>query len=82
MNKDDILERIAVVIRDYFDCPDETISLETVALDIDGWDSLAHTILMLELESEFAIKFTAAEALNFQNLADIVDAVFTYKNKP
>ena len=79
--KDVIFDRIVMVIRDFFNCPDEIISLETVALDINGWDSLAHTIFMLELESEFAIKFTAAEALNFNNLSEIVEAVFSHKNR-
>ena len=54
-------------------------SLATVALDIDGWDSLAQTILMLELESEFAIRFTAAELLNFNNVSEIVEAIFSHQ---
>ncbi len=80
INKDFIFDRIVMVIRDFFNCPDEIISLETVALDINGWDSLAHTIFMLELESEFAIKFTAAETLNFNNLSEILEAVFSHKS--
>ena len=48
-------------------------------LDINGWDSLAHTILMLELENEFAVKFTAAETMNFSNVSEIVDSVFSHK---
>ena len=80
ISKDVIFDRIVMVIRDFFDCPNEIISLETVALDIDGWDSLAHTILMLELESKFAVKFTAAEALNFNNLSEIVEAVFSQRS--
>ena len=80
INKDVIFDRIVMVIRDFFNCPDKIISLETVALDIDGWDSLAHTILMLELEREFSIKFTAAETLKFNNLSEIVEAVFSYKS--
>ena len=79
ISKDFIFDRIVKVITDFFDSPDEAILLETVALDIDGWDSLAHAILMLELESEFAIKFTAAEALNFNDVSEIVDAVFSHK---
>mgnify|MGYP002831509994 CR=1 FL=1 len=67
------------VIKDFFDCPDTAITLETVALDINGWDSLAHTILMLELENEFAVKFTAAETMNFSNVSEIVDSVFSHK---
>jgi acyl carrier protein len=78
-DKDIIFDRISGVIKDFFDCPDAIISLATVALDIDGWDSLAQTILMLELESEFSIKFTAAEVLNFSNVSEIVESIFSHK---
>ena len=79
IGKDVILGRIALVINDFFDCPDATISLATVALDIDGWDSLAQTILMLELESEFGIRFTAAEILRFDNVSEIVEAIYYHE---
>ena len=80
INKDDVFIRIKTAIQTFFDCPDATITLQTVALDIDGWDSLAHTVFTLELENEFAMKFTAAEVLNFNNVSEIVDAVVSHKS--
>ena len=77
--KNAIFDQTVAVIKDFFDYPDTAITLETVALDINGWDSLAHTILMLELENEFAVKFTAAETMNFSNVSEIVDSVFSHK---
>ena len=79
ISKDDIFVRIQSAIQTFFDCPDEAITLKTVALDIDGWDSLAHTVFMLELENEFAVKFDAAEVLNFNNVSEIVEAVISHK---
>jgi acyl carrier protein len=78
ISKDVIFDRIVTAIGAFFDCPDEIITPDTVALDTNGWDSLAHTIFMLELEPEFSIKFDAAEALNFNNVPEIVDAVFSH----
>ena len=79
INKDVIFDRIVTAIGEFFDCPDKIITPETVALNINGWDSLSNTVFMLELESEFAIKFAAAEVLNFNNVSEIVEAVFSHK---
>ena len=79
ISKEYVFARIQSSIQTFFDCPEETITLQTVALDIDGWDSLAHTVFMLELENEFAVKFHAAEVLNFSNVSEIVDAVVFHK---
>jgi len=80
INKDAVFVRIRSAIQTFFDCPDETITPQTVALDIGGWDSLAHTVFMLELENEFAVKFHAAEVLNFNNVSEIVDAIISHKS--
>jgi acyl carrier protein len=81
ISKDAIFIRIQSAIQAFFDCPNEVITLQTVALDIDGWDSLAHTVFMLELENEFAIKFDAAEVLNFDNVSEIIESVISHKIK-
>lgn len=78
ISKDAILERMQTAIRSFFKCPDAAVTPETVALDIDGWDSLSHTVFMLELENEFAVTFDAAEVLGFTNVGEVVDAVFSH----
>jgi len=56
---------------------DETISIspETTANDIDGWDSLSHVNLIVAVEAQFGIRFTQKELLTFKNVGDLLRSV-------
>lgn len=42
---------------------------------LEGWDSLAHWEIIAEVEAAFAMEFTMDEAVAFQRLGDIQDAL-------
>ena len=75
MNKNDILIKLNEVFCDVFDNKDIVISEETVAEDIEEWDSLAHIQLAKELEKEFGIKLTAKEIMSWDNVGEMVDSI-------
>ncbi len=54
---DDTLERMRRVAAETFGCAPNTIGPETVAADVDKWDSLRHLIFISALEQEFGIEF-------------------------
>jgi len=68
----DIRERLQQVFRDVFD--DDTLVIEdqTVADDVDDWDSLAHIQLLLAVEKEFALKFSTLEVMRLKNVGEFV----------
>ena len=78
ISKDVIFDRVQSAIRTFFECPDEIITPQTVALEINGWDSLSHTVFMLELENQLSVKFKVTEVLTFNNVSDVVDAAFSH----
>ena len=49
-----MLAVVAEFIASEFGCEPEEITRETVAMDIDGWDSASHVILVLETEKTVA----------------------------
>lgn len=72
------------VIRDQisrmFDVPPDSVTEETMAADIDGWDSLSHTILLLNIERALGRKLPiddTTEARNVGELARICAAAAT-----
>ena len=67
-----ILQRLDIIFQDVLD--DEAIRLSpaTTAADIDGWDSLNHVRLMVSVEREFKVKFTALELSYLKNVGDLV----------
>lgn len=72
MTEQEIYDELTTVFRDVFD--DETITLtrETTADDIDGWDSQAHVTLVVATEIHFKIKFKTAELESLRNVGDFV----------
>ena len=75
MNANEVLAKVTEIIQDVFDNEELVITRDTVAKDVDGWDSLNHLQLMNEIEDEFEITFTMAEVQNFQNVGELVDAI-------
>jgi acyl carrier protein len=71
----EILERIADVIRATMKQPHLRIGPETTADDVDGWDSLAHARLLMNIESAFGIRFVIADVLELENVGDLAAAV-------
>ena len=69
--KDDL----TVIFRTVFD--DDTIELtrETSANDIEGWDSLSHTLLILAIENHFQIEFNQREVRKLKDVGDLLDII-------
>ena len=75
MNREEVYEKLNEVFRDTFD--DENISVhdDTVSSDIEGWSSLAHVGLIVNVEECFDIKFTMGEVSSMKNVGDMVDTI-------
>lgn len=52
-----------------------TITRNTTAQMVEGWDSLAHVTLMMAVEQEFGIRFALAELESMKNVGDMVDLI-------
>lgn len=76
MEKNEILEKLQEIIRDVVDNDDVIISEGTIASDIDGWDSLAHVMIVGEIRNEFGVKLTASEVASLINVGAMVQAIF------
>lgn len=75
MNSTDIQEQMQGVFRKVFDNASITISENTTAEDIRGWDSLTHMHLLSEIEQHFRITFSFNEVSNFNKVGDIITCV-------
>jgi acyl carrier protein len=75
MNRDEIMAEVAGAIRQTFRQPDAEISRDTVALDVDGWDSLSHTMLILEVEKRFGVRLPPERVFDLEDVGELVDLV-------
>ena len=74
---DDLIDRLQALFRYVFGDDEILLTRETVANDIDGWDSLMHLNLVIAVEHQFHIKFAIAEISKLKdegkNLGDFVE---------
>lgn len=75
MTREKINEKLNELFREIFD--DETITVkdETVAGDIDGWDSLMHITLIGSVEDEFDVQFDMKDVVALKNVGQMIDLI-------
>ena len=68
MTETEILNALNQVFRDVFDDDNITLTAETTAEDVEGWDSQAHVNLIVAAEVRFGIRFRTAELESLHNV--------------
>lgn len=71
----DIILKIESVVTEILGRPVSGLSDSTTAESIDGWDSLSHIQIVVALEKEFSIRFSAAELIDYQNIGALADGI-------
>ncbi len=75
MNREDILKRIEEIFQEELEIDDLVLNDETIAEDVEGWDSLSHVQLVAAMEEAFGIEFKSREILSWNNIGDLVDCI-------
>jgi acyl carrier protein len=71
----DLEQSVLATIGEVFGIDPNTIGRSTVAEDVDGWDSLSHTILILRLEKVLKVRIDDQIAQNAANVGELIDAI-------
>ena len=75
MSETETLAELTGVFREVFDDETLTISRETTAQDISGWDSQANITLIVATEQHFGISFRTAEIESLHNVGEFVHLI-------
>ncbi len=75
MSKDDILLLLEGIFKDELDNDNIRLRYETVADDIDEWDSLTHVQLVVAIEKKFKIRFSSSEINSWANVGEICASI-------
>ena len=75
MTREEVYERLNAVFADVFDDDTLTVTDETTAADVDGWDSLVHITLIDAVEEEFDISFDMKTIVKLGNVGEMVDVI-------
>ena len=74
MDRTNIFKRINTVFNNVLEDNIE-IKESYTHYDVDGWDSLTHIMLIVEIEKEFNLKFTSSEMITWQNIGEMIDCI-------
>jgi acyl carrier protein len=71
LSREEIFEGMKAVFEEVLGRPVE-LRDETTAADVDGWDSVAHVMLILASERRFNVRFESSEIANAANVGEFV----------
>jgi len=72
MTEQEILVRLEDIARRALRQNDLRLTLETTAADVDGWDSLAHARLILQVEAGFGVVLPGARLFDLDSVGALV----------
>ena len=81
MEHAEILSDVNKIFIDVLDEGDIVLKDETVAGDIEEWDSLNHIQLIVAIEKYFNIRFSSAEIQSWENVGNMCEAIKQKLNK-
>lgn len=75
MDDASIWERLTEVFRETFGDDRIQIAAETVADDIEGWDSIMNIQLLVSIEREFGVRFNTGEVAGLTDVGALVEKI-------
>jgi acyl carrier protein len=71
----DVYDKLSAIFHDVFEDDHLVIEPRLTADDIPGWDSLTNLRLILTVQKEFGVKFTAHEITSLKNVGELANLV-------
>ena len=69
----ELKDKLFDVMSNIFGCDTSELNMESIPSSVSGWDSMAHVLLVGEIERNFGISFTANELAKMGSVKDIVE---------
>lgn len=77
----DTLARINAIFQEVFQDDELQVGRETSAKDVEGWDSLTHVTLLVNVEKAFGIRFTSSQVAGLKNVGELADLIAARQGK-
>ena len=75
MTETEIYDILNEVFRQVLEDDSIQLTPSTTADDVEGWDSMNHIFIVVELEKRFGVKFQAAEMEELKNVGELAALV-------
>jgi acyl carrier protein len=75
MHTGEVYDRLTTIMQDVFDDEALVAKPELTADDVDEWDSLSHLRLIMTVQKDFGVKFSASEIGDLHNIGDLAKLI-------
>jgi acyl carrier protein len=75
MERFEITQKINTIFVDVLDNEDIVITENTIANDVEEWDSLTHIQLVVAIEKYFKIRFTSKEIQSWNDVSEMITCI-------
>jgi acyl carrier protein len=75
VDRTELLKEINDIFVNILDNESIVLNEQTVADDIEEWDSLTHIQLVVAIEKHFKIRFTAREIQSWKNVGEMITSI-------
>lgn len=82
MSQDEILKQAGDIIRETLQCGPVEITRATQAMEVRGWDSLSHTMILMQLEDGFGVRLPMERVLGLGSVGELVDLIAEMRANP
>jgi acyl carrier protein len=62
------------ILAEFFAVSPETVTADTIAEEVPGWDSTTHVGLILALEDALNVEFSVDQVVDFENVGQLAEA--------
>jgi len=69
------MDRLNQVFRNVFDDDEMNVTREMTAEDVEGWDSVMHVTLLVNVEKAFGVKFNSSAVASLKSVGDLADLI-------
>jgi acyl carrier protein len=77
MTETQLLTELNTLFEEIIDEGAVTLSRETTAKDVEGWDSLNHIQIIAAIEKKYGFRFTLVEIQGFKNVGEMTDSILS-----
>jgi acyl carrier protein len=75
MTEPEIYDVLNQVFRQVLEDDKIELTPQTTAEDVEGWDSMNHVFILVELENRLGVKFQAAEMEELKNIGEMATLI-------
>jgi len=75
MERKELVSRVEEIYKKILEVDEMHLEDSMTANDVEGWDSLTHSLLINQVQKDFQVKFKLREVIALKNVGELFDLI-------